>query len=161
MINAVERWLVQGLENALNWPYNKPLQAVGLMPKPTAPSVKLSISLYTRNMFVSSAALVLLAMFALAFYFVYLMLDWFTLHQIERHYQAMLHTGYVTAKPDIFALCLIPFTGTFLYALFSFPQFWAWNRRADRLNREAKGLMPADVSDEMPGVWPPPPRTTL
>ena len=36
-----------------------------------------------------------------------------------------------------------------------FCQHWAWNRRADRLNREAALPPPAAVA--VPGVWPPPP----
>ena len=36
-------------------------------------------------------------------------------------------------------------------------QHWAWNRRADRLNREPILLEP--VVTNSPGVWPPPPRT--
>lgn len=43
-----------------------------------------------------------------------------------------------------------------IIALFScFCQHWAWNRRADRLNREGP-LMPEAVA-AAPGVWPPPP----
>ncbi len=40
-------------------------------------------------------------------------------------------------------------------------QHWAWNRRADRLNREAATSqpVPAGVPAETPAVWPPPPRT--
>jgi len=33
---------------------------------------------------------------------------------------------------------------------------WAWNRRADRLNREASSPQPALAAT--PGVWPPPPN---
>ena len=36
-------------------------------------------------------------------------------------------------------------------------QHWAWNRRANRLKCEP--VLPNPVSVEMPGVWPPPPRT--
>jgi len=39
--------------------------------------------------------------------------------------------------------------------LFSIPQIWAWNRRADRLNREAS--LPPPTLAAVPGVWPPPP----
>ena len=39
--------------------------------------------------------------------------------------------------------------------LLSLPQIWAWNRRADRLNREASLPQPAPAA--APGVWPPPP----
>ena len=38
--------------------------------------------------------------------------------------------------------------------LMLFLAHWAWNRRADRLNRE--GLVPLPAA--MPGVWPPPPK---
>lgn len=34
-------------------------------------------------------------------------------------------------------------------------QHWAWNRRADRLNRE--GIMTTPAATELAGVWPPPP----
>lgn len=37
-------------------------------------------------------------------------------------------------------------------------QRWAWNRRADRLNREASLPQPALTSDM--GVWPPPPSVS-
>jgi len=39
--------------------------------------------------------------------------------------------------------------------LWCLPTHWAWNRRADRLNREA-GL-PQALLVALPGVWPPPP----
>ncbi len=39
--------------------------------------------------------------------------------------------------------------------LLSMPQIWAWNRRADRLNREAS--LPQPDLAAAPGVWPPPP----
>jgi hypothetical protein len=35
---------------------------------------------------------------------------------------------------------------------------WAWNRRADRLNREAS--LPKPAVDVAPGVWPPPPNVS-
>lgn len=43
----------------------------------------------------------------------------------------------------------------FLHCL---PTHWAWNRRADRLNREASLPQPALTSDM--GVWPPPPSVS-
>lgn len=43
--------------------------------------------------------------------------------------------------------------------LWLFPTHWAWNRRADRLNRGLSQPLPtlADVS----GIWPPPPAEDL
>lgn len=41
--------------------------------------------------------------------------------------------------------------------LLSLPQIWAWNRRAERLNREAS--LPHPAVAVAPGVWPPPPST--
>ena len=37
-------------------------------------------------------------------------------------------------------------------------QHWAWNRRADRLNREA--ILPLPVAAAVPGAWPPPPAVS-
>ncbi len=52
-------------------------------------------------------------------------------------------------------------TGCVLLLIFCvaycFCQHWAWNRRADRLNRDP--VLPEPVPAETPGVWPPPPRT--
>ena len=39
--------------------------------------------------------------------------------------------------------------------LLCLPFAWAWNRRADRLNREA--ALPPPELVAVPGVWPPPP----
>ena len=41
--------------------------------------------------------------------------------------------------------------------LATFSAHWAWNRRADRLNREP--AVPQPVFVNAPGVWPPPPNT--
>jgi len=43
--------------------------------------------------------------------------------------------------------------------LYCFPTHWAWNRRADRLNREASLPQPALAIDA--GVWPPPPIASI
>lgn len=40
-----------------------------------------------------------------------------------------------------------------------FCQHWAWNRRADRLNREAALMPPTAV--EVASVWPPPPAVPV
>ncbi len=39
-----------------------------------------------------------------------------------------------------------------------FCQHWAWNRRADRLNREPS--LPQPIAAAVPGVWPPPPTVS-
>ena len=41
--------------------------------------------------------------------------------------------------------------------LYCFPTHWAWNRRTDRLNREASLLQPQLFSVIDASVWPPPP----
>ena len=99
----------------------------------------------------------MLSFVALAIYFIYLVLSMFTLHQIQHHYRAMLHIAFTAVKPEILALCILPFGAAFLFAADLAPSVWAWNRRADRLKREP--VLPEPVSAEMPGVWPPPPRT--
>jgi hypothetical protein len=47
-----------------------------------------------------------------------------------------------------------PFLAVLLY-MYALPFVWAWNRRADRLSREAS--LPQPVVSVAPGVWPPPP----
>lgn len=157
MIDALERWLTKSFEKELSRRHNKPLQFLRLLPEPSLPSVNLSISLYLRNTFVFFVALVLLGFFVLAVYFVYLVLNMFTLHQIQQHHQAMLHIAIVAVKSEVFALCFAPLGGAFLTAAGLAPSFWAWNRRADRLNRE--GITPPAAA-EVTGVWPPPPNVS-
>ncbi len=157
MSNALERWLVRSLERSLNRPYNKPLQALRLLPRPTLPTVNLSLLFYVRSMFVFFAAFVVLGFVSLAVYFVYLVLNMFTLHQIQHHYHAMLHVAFMATKSEIIILCLTPFAAVFLSGAGLAPSFWAWNRRARRLSLEP--VMPEPTPAVTPDVWPPPPRT--
>ena len=66
----------------------------------------------------------------------------------------LLHLG-----PTIPANLLVPlFYGLATFTIW-FPTRWAWNRRADRLNREASLPQPALATDT--SVWPPPPIASL
>ena len=103
-------------------------------------------------------ALVLFGFLVITVCFVYMTLNTLTLHQIQRHWRAILHIAYVVTKGPLFILCLVPFVATVLFAAIQYPTVWAWNRRADRLNREpaAPQALPAiDTS-----VWPPPPTVS-
>ncbi len=75
----------------------------------------------------------------------------FPLRLIIAFYRSMPHQitegfyFFLTAFPILFVFSL----------LLSLAHRWAWNRRADRLNREAAA--PQAVPAILPGAWPPPP----
>ena len=154
-----ESYPVSILEGTLGKPYAVPLQKLSLMPSPTAPHVKLHSGRYMKGAFAFFAALVLVGFLGLMLYVAYLMLDMFTLHQIQRHWRALLRAMYAATKGPIFVLCLVPFVAAPLFAAILYPSLWAWNRRARRLNYEA--TLPPPVFVAALGVWPPPPTVSI
>jgi len=79
-------------------------------------------------------------------------------HHAPWHLFALLYrmsVKYLLSQgtPAEYALTLAGLAGTNLAFLFALR--WAWNRRADRLNREAS--LPPPALAAVPGVWPPPP----
>ena len=81
-------------------------------------------------------------------------------HHIPWHLMMFMYKSAVRhlsgeAKPSdyFFLLCLLAVA----IVAHVFASRWAWNRRADRLNREAALPLPAPVA--VPGSWPPPPAS--
>ncbi len=157
-MEKLEDYLVRSLERSLSKPYNRPLQLISLMPKPASPHTKYRMGRYVWGAFVFFAGLVLFGFLAGTLYLAFLMAHTFTLHQIQRHWRAMLHVAFVTTKGPLFILCLIPFVAAMLFAAVQCPAVWAWNRRADRLNRAATAPQELPANDT--GVWPPPPTVS-
>ena len=62
--------------------------------------------------------------------------------------------AWMNATTPSTALCYLLGGMAFVVLLCIVTQ-WAWNRRADRLNRIA--ALPQSVPFDLPGVWPPPP----
>lgn len=157
-MEKLESHLVSSLESSFGKRYNAPLQKLSLVPSPTAPHVRLHISRYIRGAFVFFMALVLFGFLVITVCFVYMMLDTFTLHQIQRHWRAILRFIYAATKGPLFILCSVPFVATALFAAIYYPMIRAWNRRADRMNRATP--MPGILPDIDTGVWPPPPTVS-
>lgn len=157
-MERLESCLVRSLERDFSRSYNKPLQKLGVSPRPVPAHVKIYFGLYARNTFLFFAGMVLFAFLVLALYFVFLVLDTFTLHQIEKHWRGMLHVGFTATKGPLLILLSMPFITPLLFTAGLYPSIWAWNRRAERLSRE--GILPQPTLAADTGVWPPPPSVS-
>lgn len=97
---------------------------------------------------------VVAAPFSVALAFWLLWYDYDTArHHTQKAAPIAVTEGWMNATAPTTVLCYVIGAIAFVI-LWCVPTQWAWNRRADRLNREA--ILPL-VSAAIPGVWPPPP----
>ena len=154
-MDKLECYLVRSFERSLHKHYNKPLQKLGLLPRPTPPFVNLPVWQHMRGIpivFVFSTPLVWVG---LKVYLIHMVFEALTLHQIDRHFRALLHIILYPVYLELLFILLVSLMPAILWAAYLGFSLPAWNRRADRLNRET--ALPPVVAAAVPGVWPPPP----
>ena len=155
MINKIQEFLIKGLEKSFDKPYNKPLQKLMLIPGPTSPHERLRIGRYTQSTLLLFSAMVLIFFLGLVIYVLYLWSDRNALAYLLKHLRVELILAFAAVRWHLLVILAVVPLSTFWYIATLYPSVWAWNRRADRLNREAAA--PQAVPAALPGVWPPPP----
>lgn len=153
-MDKLQDYLVRSLEQSLHKHRNEPLQKLGLLPEATAPHTKLNAFRYLRNWFTVWILLMLFALLGLTAYCVFVVLATFSVHQIQKQYQAIAHIYFSFTGEFVSEMCILLCVEMFFATVWLSPVIWAWNRRADRLNREP---MPRPAVADVPGIWPPPP----
>jgi len=154
-----DHFFVTIFERFLHKQFNKPLQKIGLLPEPASPLVKLSRWRYLCGVPVVFAFTAPFAWLGIKVYIIYMAFEMLTWHQLYRHSHALFHIIFdKTLYFEFLIILYISFVPAFLWAAYLDCSLQAWNRRADRLNREPSLPLPA-VAD-VPGVWPPPPTVS-
>ena len=161
MIHKVQEYLqvyfIDGLEKSFDKPYYKVLQKWSLVPNPGSPQDRMQIRIYVRLSLLFSSALVLTTLSGLVIYFFYVWSGDFAFTYLRGHWRGVFFSilADTTIRWSLVVLLLMVPLFTACISAIAYPWVWAWNRRADRLNREAS--VPLAVPAALPGVWPPPP----
>ncbi len=161
MINKVQQYLqdyfIDGLEKSFDKPYHKTLQRLSLAPNPALPYDKLQIRVHARLALLLFSAMVLITLLGLTVYFFYLWSSDSAFTYLRGHWRGVFFAIFAdaTIRWSLIVLLSIAPLATLLWIVIVYPWVWAWNRRADRLSREAALLPSAPAA--VPGVWPPPP----
>ena len=151
-------YFARSFERSLHKSYSKPLQKIGLLPEATSPYTKLSILRYLRNWFAFWVLLALFALIGLTAYGVFVVVFTFSIHQIQKQHHALVHIYVSVTGKFVSEMCILLCVEMLFASVWLSPVIWAWNRRADRLNRKA--ALPPPVAAAAPGVWPPPPTVS-
>jgi len=155
MINKIQQSLLEELEKSFDNPHFKPLQKLALIPGSTSPHERLKIGLYARPVLLLSSAIVLTILLGLVIYYFYLWSDHNALAYLLRQWRVELPLAFATIRWYLLVLFSVVPVSAFCWIAVLSPWVWAWNRRADRLGREAP--LPQAAPIVLPGVWPPPP----
>ena len=144
--------MVDALERFFNWQTDMDWSWGPLLPLRPPRNVRLTLLFWLKlfGIIILFAAPIGAALVALLVYY-----DYTTAQHHEVKAAPVVATeAWMNGTPPGAALFYCSLAMAFV-SLGCFPIHWAWNRRADRLNREVN--LPQSVVSVAPGVWPPPP----
>ena len=158
-MDKLERYVLESFERSFSRGYSKPLQRLWLPQGIASPHRKLRYISSLHGVPAVFAFSTLLTWLGIKIYFVHMAYTSLTWHQIQKHLRALFHVIFLADLAlEVVFIFLIALMFVIAWACYVYISIYAWNRRADRLNRE--GLVPLPIPAEMPGVWPPPPAVS-